>query len=213
MGSPRGLHSLEHLASTGASHVAVVVTQYQTSINTTIIFPLFDASAVPPAYYVYKTERDDDVRAVVRKARQLGLRVMLKPHVDPLTDNTPVGKTWRGDIGKFFNESQWDAWFASYGAMLLHYAAMAEELGVSMLSMNCELITANLQASRWRALVGRVRDVFSGLLTTAPNGHGHQLLVKWWDAVDVIGVDLYDFIGGETGGSRSPSAPCLPYSR
>ena len=82
--------------------------------------------------------------------------------------------------------------------MLLHYATMAEKLAVEMLSMNCELITANLQADRWRKLAARTRKVFSGLLTTAPNGHGHQFLVKWWDAVDVIGVDLYDHVAGNT---------------
>jgi hypothetical protein len=82
------------------------------------------------------------------QAHALGLRVMLKPHVDPLTHNTPIGNTWRGDIGQYFNASQWDSWFASYGKMLLHYAAIGEAHGVAMLSMNCELITANLQARR-----------------------------------------------------------------
>lgn len=82
--------------------------------------------------------------------------------------------------------------------MLLHYASMGEAEGVEMLSMNCELITANMQADRWRALVNKTRNVFSGLITNAPNGHGHQFLVTWWDAVDVIGVDLYDFINGST---------------
>ena len=47
-------------------------------------------------------------------------------------------------------------------------------------------------------LVKRVRGAYSGLLTTAPNGHGHELWVSWWDALDIIGVDLYDQIAGET---------------
>ncbi len=198
MGSAAGLLSLDHLASTGANWVSIVVTQYQTSINTTSIFPLYNASAVSAEYYVYVTIGEGDLLAAIRHAHELGLQVMLKPHVDPLTDNAPIGKTWRGDIGKFFNASQWDAWFASYWAMLSHYAMLAEREGVAMLSMNCELITANNQSAHWRTLVSKTRAIYSGRLTTAPNGHGHQFWVDWWDAVDVIGVDLYDVIAGST---------------
>ena len=198
MGSREGLASLEHLASTGASWVSLVVTSYQHSINTTTIFPLYNASEVPAEYYVYVTISDDDLLAAIRHAHALGLKVMLKPHLDPLTDNAPIGKTWRGQIGSFFGEEQWAEWFESYWGMLGRYAAMAEREGVEMLSMNCELIAANNQSARWRDLVKRARAVFSGLLTTAPNGHGHEFWVDWWDAVDVIGVDFYDPIAGST---------------
>ena len=33
------------------------------------------------------------------KMMPLGLQVMLKPHVDLLRDNKPLGRFWRGDIG------------------------------------------------------------------------------------------------------------------
>ena len=98
----------------------------------------------------------------------------------------------------FFNASQWNAWFESYWAMLQHYARIAEAEGVEMLSMNCELISANNQTAHWRDLVNRTRGVFHGLLTTAPNGHGHEFWVDWFDAVDVIGVDFYDHVAGDT---------------
>ena len=198
-GSRAGLWALDHLASTGATHVALVATSYQHSINTTDIFPLFQPSSqYPPQYYVYTTPTDADLTAAIRRAHALGLKVMLKPHVDPLTDNAPLGHTWRGDIGKFFDNALWDAWFASYWRMFSRYARLAEAEGVEILSMNCELITANNQSMRWRELVRRTRGVFSGRLTTAPNGHGHENWVDWWDALDVIGVDLYDHINGTT---------------
>ena len=46
MGDPQSELSLAHLASTGATWVAIVVTQYQYQINSTEIFPLYNASAV-----------------------------------------------------------------------------------------------------------------------------------------------------------------------
>ena len=199
LGSASGLASLEHLETTGANWVSIVVTTYQHSINTTSIFPLYNASQVPPDYYTYVTESDADVVAAIRKAKALGLKVMLKPHLDPVTDNAPLGKTWRGDIGKFFNASQWDDWFESYWERILSkYGHLAAREKVDMLSMNCELITANNQTSHWREMVRRTRQVFSGMLTTAPNGHGHQHWVDWFDVVDVIGVDLYDYVAGTT---------------
>ena len=198
MGSAAGLASLDHLASTGATWVSLIVTQYQTSINTTDVFPLYNASQVPAEYYTYVTISEADLLAAIRHAHSLGLKIMLKPHVDPLTNNAPLGKTWRGQIGEYFTAKEWDAWFASYWTMLRHYAELAEREHIEMLSMNCELITANNQSSHWRELVERVRAVYSGLVTTAPNGHGHELWVSWWDALDVIGVDLYDQIAGDT---------------
>ena len=127
------------------------------------------------------------------------LQVLLKPHVDPLTDNAPIGHTWRGNIGEFFDESQWEAWFESYWNMLSHYARMAARENVEILSMNCELITANNQTQRWRELIRRTRAVFpKGQLTTSPNGHGHENWVEWFDDLDIIGVDLYDHVNGTT---------------
>ena len=77
-----GISSLEHLETTGANWVSIVVTTYQHSINTTSIFPLYNASQVPPDYYTYVTESDADVVAAIRKAKALGLKVMLKPHIN-----------------------------------------------------------------------------------------------------------------------------------
>ena len=76
MGSEAGMLSLDHLASTGASWVALVVTNYQWSINTTEVFPLYNASEVAPEYYTYVTIQDADLEAAVRRAHALGLKVM-----------------------------------------------------------------------------------------------------------------------------------------
>jgi hypothetical protein len=76
MGSDAGMLSLDHLASTGASWVALVVTNYQWSINTTEVFPLYNASEVAPEYYTYVTIQDADLEAAVRRAHALGLKVM-----------------------------------------------------------------------------------------------------------------------------------------
>lgn len=211
MGSTRSLQSLEHLASTGATWVAIVVTQYQWRLDSTRIFPLYNGSEVfdvdNGGYYEFVTLTEAEVTAAIRHAHALGLRVMLKPHVDLLRNNKPAGAFWRGDIGgcpaawnasvQRFTPGQWDAWFASYEAFLLPYARLAQREGVAMLSVNTELYCPNIQEQHWRTLLPRVRSAYAGLLTVAQI-KGHETELKWWDLVDVIGIDAYYPIAGAT---------------
>jgi hypothetical protein len=198
--SARCEQALEHLRTTGADAVAIVVTWYQLDVNSTEVFPLWTPQPDPhPPYYSYRTATDAQVRQAVAWARQRGLRVMLKPHVDLTRD--PLH--WRGQIGvdhlsgSRADADWWDRWFSSYGPFLLRYADLAEETGAAVLSLSCELIAASTQAVRWRALAAQARERFpSGALTDAANwapwnGTGEVVEKTWWDAVDYIGVDFY----------------------
>ena len=179
--------SLTQLAATGANWVSVVVTQYQDTANTTQVFPVTEP--IFSSYYTYITATDDSLRIAVRRAHALGLSVMLKPQVDLLNDSAH----WRGNIGENFTAPQWDAWFASYGDMLLQYAALAQEERVEMLAVSTELIAPCLlpPKARWLALLAALRKVYSGQLTNAANWGGEETGLTWWDAVDIIGVDAY----------------------
>jgi hypothetical protein len=101
--------SLGFLASTGANWIALIVTAHQETYTSTTI----DSTDV-------STPTDEDLIHVIDKAHSLGLKVMLKPHLD-LRDETATGY-WRGDIGSgFTTEAQWSAWFASYRNFIEHY--------------------------------------------------------------------------------------------
>ncbi len=213
LGSDRSNESLDHLASTGANWMSIVATQYQWNISSTSIFPLYDGNLINDTtsnYYEFITTSYHDVVLTIRRAHQLGLKVMLKPHVDILRDNKPSGRFWRGDIGgcpadwspppegvKKFTEEEWDTWFESYEAFLLPYAQMSREEGVEMLSINCELYCPNRQESHWRSIVDATRKVYDGKLTVSQIS-GHEDEIKWWDAVDVIGFDAYYSLKGST---------------
>jgi hypothetical protein len=65
MGSDKALMPLKHLASTGATWVAIIVTQYQWTIDNTTTFPLYNASEVKiisSDYYTFVTLTDAEVR-------------------------------------------------------------------------------------------------------------------------------------------------------
>eukprot|EP01122_Echinamoeba_exundans_P011688 TRINITY_DN4733_c0_g1_i1.p1 TRINITY_DN4733_c0_g1~~TRINITY_DN4733_c0_g1_i1.p1 ORF type:complete len:384 (+),score=37.28 TRINITY_DN4733_c0_g1_i1:19-1170(+) len=189
--SPKSFRSLEHLATTGANSVAVVVTEYMQYHNSTKVFPIY--TPIYSSYYTYITATTSSLEAVIRKAHSLGLKVMLKPQVDLIDDP----KHWRGDIGHGFNATLWKSWFSSYGEMLMKYVRLAERTDVEVVSVSCELIEASKQDAHWRELIARVRQEYHGQLTSAANWGwlnatgGEETNKTWWDAVDFIGIDAY----------------------
>ncbi|KAL0484911.1 beta-galactosidase [Acrasis kona] len=191
--SERSFDSIKNMADVGVNWVAIVVTQYQKKHNTTEIFPLWNAIKSQDGYYDYVTSKDSDLEAIINKAHELGMKVMLKPHIDIIDDP----KYWRGDIGEDFSEQNWSEWFDSYGNMMLNYARLSESNKVEMLSMSCELITASEREQEWRSLINKVRSTYNGLITSSANWGwlnatgGEDTKKKWWDAVDIIGIDAY----------------------
>eukprot|EP01112_Ceratiomyxa_fruticulosa_P015433 TRINITY_DN4538_c0_g1_i2.p1 TRINITY_DN4538_c0_g1~~TRINITY_DN4538_c0_g1_i2.p1 ORF type:complete len:393 (-),score=64.31 TRINITY_DN4538_c0_g1_i2:40-1218(-) len=189
--SPSAKDSLYHLYTTGANFVSIVVTQYQQLHNTTKIFPIY--TPIYSSYYTYITANLSDLAVAIDNAHALGMGVMLKPQVD-LTEDPSY---WRGQIGEGFNATQWDDWFESYTNMILEYAEFAQKMNVEQLSVSCELITASLQEAHWRALIPQIRQVYTGVLTDAANWGalnsegGEETQKRWWDLVDLIGVDAY----------------------
>ena len=145
---------------------------------------------------------DDEIRHAIALARENKLKVILKPVIDPL--NAPKGK-WRGLIefpgpdGKP-DPGAWKAWFANYTAFLLHYAAIAQEARCEMLCVACEMRTMEPFETEWRELIRRVRQVYKGPLVY--NGCLETMWdVRWWDAVDILGVSAYSWRPNETDNS------------
>ncbi len=134
------------------------------------------------------TVTDEEVRSAIRKAKELGLQVVMKPVV-----NCANG-TWRAHIN-FFDvdvpcEPKWSEWFASYTAFIVHYARIAEETGCEMLCIGCEMVQTDRREEEWRKLIAEVRGVYSGIITYNCDKY-QEANVKWWDAVDVISSSGY----------------------
>ncbi len=172
--SPDADLALERLADTGANWISLIVTQYQEDISSTAI------------YTTTATPTDTDLIHAIEKAHDLGIQVMLKPHVDLWDDPSH----WRGQIGIGFSGSDWTAWFSSYQTFILHYAQLAQTHNVEQFSVGCELSGTEHRETAWRSVISEIRLVFSGPLTYAAN-HGDETSLPWWDALDLIGVDAY----------------------
>jgi hypothetical protein len=169
--------SLDRLKRTGANWISLLVTGYQQTVHTTAID--FSGPATPT---------DASLKRIIQYAHGIGLKVLLKPHVD--LSNDPAH--YRGEIGPDFTAADWAAWFASYHTFILHYAELAAWNGCELFCVGCELGTTAGHAEQWRSIIAGIRKVFPGPLTYADNlVETDTDAVSWWDAVDFVGQDCY----------------------
>ncbi|OGO32724.1 MAG: hypothetical protein A2Z29_07885 [Chloroflexi bacterium RBG_16_56_11] len=181
--APETDQSLKNLAATGANWIALSFGVFQENISSTKI------------NYESPSATDAELKRVFDLAHSLGLRVLLMPQLF-LSDDP---SHWQGHIGTVFtSEKQWQEWFASYREFINYYAAFAQATGVDMLFIGNELGGVTHREADWRRIIQEVRQRFKGLITydslmTATWGfpHGEEQRIKWWDAVDYIGVGGY----------------------
>jgi hypothetical protein len=163
---------LQQMRVLGVQWVAIVVTWYQASTQSTEIIP--DPQKSPD---------DETLVQLLRRLRELGFRAFLRPMVD-----VQDGR-WRGEI-TFASEDQWETWFQSYERFLWHYAKLAAQENAALFSVGVELEQTVLREHQWRELIARVRKVYHGTLTYSANWDGFEL-VPFWDALDYVGIDSY----------------------
>ena len=171
--------ALKQLAGVGANAVAFVVTWYTPSINSTDI------------YTTVATASDGALIWAMQHAESLGLKVIIKPHLDSQDGQ------WRA----YINPPNAAAWFASYSAMIDHYAVLANRYGADMLCIGSELISLSTNptyASYWTSLIAGVRQrlKFRGRLTYSANwgsrGFGEEFpRLTFWSQLDYLGISAY----------------------
>lgn len=160
--------ALRAITAVGAGWVQIVPTWYQAVRTSSEIGP------------TDSTVDDDGIRHVVSLARKHGLKVLLKPHID-VVDGTDRA---------FIRPADRDAWFRSYRQFINHYARLATELAAEQFAVGTELATLSNDRQRWLTVVTDVRSAYRGRLVYAAN-HDEYSTVAFWDAVDLIGIDVY----------------------
>ncbi|MFI5346354.1 MAG: glycoside hydrolase family 113 [Elusimicrobiota bacterium] len=175
--SPLGKKGLEEIAATGAGWVALTPTLYVKDRKDSIV------AAGPD------TPSDESLRAAIRTARSLGLKVAFKPHVD----------SRQGGARAWLSPSNPARWFSSYRAILLRYARLAREEDCSLFVVGTELalLTGPRDWKAWRVLIRDVRAEYPGPLTYAANWHS-AAHVGFWRDLDYIGIDAYYPVLGGT---------------
>ncbi|MDE6593919.1 MAG: 1,4-beta-xylanase [Oscillospiraceae bacterium] len=134
------------------------------------------------------TMSDSELAGFIKTARDMGLRVALKPTV-----NCRNG-TWRAHINFFDRdvpcEPKWSGWFKSYTDFQLHFAEIAQRCECEMFLPGCEMVQSERREDEWRRLIEELRGVYGGAVSYNTDKYQEDN-VKWWDAVDVISSSGY----------------------
>jgi hypothetical protein len=183
--TPEAERAMKTLADLGSTAVTLVPTWYMGSPGANRIAPDPD-----------KTPTDDSLINSIEWARDNGLRVVIKPHVDV------IDESYRGNI----QPGNRDAWYRSYGEFIDHYASLAASHSADLFVVGTELKSMTPETDRWRAVIQTVRDRFAGPITYAANWDEVDQ-VQFWDDLDAIGVDAYYPLASED--DRTPTVKSL----
>lgn len=169
---PASDFTLVHIKKIGFDTVAVMVPAYQEDIDSEEIFVNDSPGGDTPTM--------ESLKHAVESCHKLGLRVMVKPHVDPRTDEARI------------NIRPSEKWFDSYEEFIVKYARFAQENGAEMYSVGTELEATTFSAwnARWNQVIDKVKEVYKGVLTYSANWTEYKE-VPFWDRMDFIGIDAY----------------------
>ncbi|MEW5758274.1 MAG: discoidin domain-containing protein [Candidatus Omnitrophota bacterium] len=170
LGSKSSDLTLEMLKQKGINAVAIMILYLQDTVDSKVVYA--DSN---------DTASDETLVHAINKAHSLGLKVMLKPHVDVKEGD------WRGDI---IPSSEW---FKSYTDFIMKYAKISQDYNVELYCIGTELLNTTVTGQwdlNWRALIKAIKDVYKGKITYAANWNEYSN-VNFWDEVDFIGIDAY----------------------
>jgi hypothetical protein len=120
-------------------------------------------------------ESEAEIELLTRRAHLLGMKVLLKPHHTP----------------RWSREPNVDAWFRVHEQTMETYARLAARIHADLLSVGYEMGPAYRNEAAWRKIIARVRALYPGPLTLSPN-HGEEFEgIRFWDALDYVGIDNY----------------------
>ena len=131
------------------------------------------------------TAETTHISTPLRWARERGMSVMLTPHIAYWGTKF----LWRGEIN-FATPEEWEIFFKDYEKWIVQMASLAEAGHAPVFCMGLEYSFAQKFEERWRKMIGAVRSVYHGKLTYGANWNEYAE-VKFWDALDYIGVLAY----------------------
>ncbi|NIR47899.1 hypothetical protein GWO43_05545 [candidate division KSB1 bacterium] len=133
------------------------------------------------------SENDESLITATMYARELGMGVMLKPHV--LMWGPHWG--WPGDVN-MESEAGWQKFFKYYYKWIRHYALLAEMYDLDILCIGVELMqTTRDHQDEWRDIIAKIRQIYHGPLVYAANWWQEFEQITFWEELDYIGLNLY----------------------
>jgi hypothetical protein len=177
-----------HPFGTGSAKLSLANAK-QLGASVIAVIPFFwQANPASPNLVRGKDMPDEELRAAIRDAHELGLAVVVKPHVW-------VPQSWAGAVVMNSDES-WRQWFANYRTELDHIAHIAEQEHAEALAVGTELAKTS-QRSEWDTLISGARGIYSGRLFYVAHNIEEAEMVPFWHSLDAVGASLYPPLGDD----------------
>ncbi len=135
-------------------------------------------------------ERVQGTRQSIKKFKQAGLKVMLKPQLW-------IGRgIYTGTID-LKNDEEWKILENSYEQFILSFAQVAQETNSDLFCIGTELESfVKARPAYWDQLIIKIKAIYKGPLTYAANWDSYPD-VTFWKQMDFIGVDAYFPVSNE----------------
>lgn len=172
---------VDRMADWGVKAVSLCVCLMQDHEQSTRIFRDFEF-----------TPSDLELAHIIAHFQKRGVAVMLKPVIELYNGQSRSGIRFSDHppvIQKLKIEKQWPKWFESFSLSMNHYGRLAEDTGVEMLVIGCELNGTFGQSEHYRETIARLREVYSGAVVN--NTCGYPDPEPWFADLDAIGVSFY----------------------
>ena len=174
--SPRSLETLRRLSTLSVDSIAVMPYGFSRTPGT---------AAIGFVHRSPRGETDEGTVRAVRDARSLAMTAMVKPQI------WIGGGAFVGTVA-MTSPLDWAAWFRAYRRFAVHHAIVAEASGAALFCVGTELSATELREREWRETIAAVRLATGAPLLYATNWASGAPRVRFWDALDAIGVDFYD---------------------
>ena len=154
----------------------------------TVIPFAFTRPGEPKVYYnttgyQWWGEKPEGIIETVKRAKEAGLKVMLKPQVY-------IPRGWVGDLD-FPTDSEWQQWEAGYRDYIFELLEVAVEFEIEMICIGTEFRKHTRKREQfWRDLIKECRKYYSGLITYSANWDDYNN-IPFWDELDYIGISAY----------------------
>lgn len=170
-----------------------------------LVFPVYAERGLPSqagggSRWVSADASDLELLVGARRAKELGLHVMLRPRLLASPTSSLAGWSLVATPGG------WDAFFAAQRRVGVHYGLLAELAGAELFCLAGEIANASVtkptrynvwerdaleqRAAEWRGVISTTRAAFTGGLTFAAETLYEAESIEFWGQLDFIGVDL-----------------------
>ncbi|MEX2262373.1 MAG: hypothetical protein WD696_10495 [Bryobacteraceae bacterium] len=174
---PTGYSSTESVA-------AMLDRLLEHGVNSVALVPYgFERKGDPSVRYPGGWERSEYIRSVAALAHERDMKVLLKPQIW-------VRGGYPGDL-EFPDPIERTRWFEQYAGFVDYYAGLAERIQADLFCVGTEFAKLTTHEAEWRKLIERARKIYSGPLVYAATQGPEFENIRFWDALDYIGLNNY----------------------